>query len=156
MSGGGDIPIKLDKKSQLPLYVVQRALKLEYELPIGKIRGFFEGLKQGKVMATKCPKCGKIYFPPQHECVKCKTETEWFELSGEAELLTYTIINVKPKTFSHYKDYIIAIGRLKEGINVLAWLDADPKGIKIGMKLRLIVAKREQEGYLTYHFVPEK
>lgn len=44
---------------------------------------------------------------------------------------------------------------MREGFNVLAWLRADdPKKVRVGMKVKLQVVKREPEGYLTYEFVP--
>jgi len=78
------------------------------------------------------------------------------QLSNEAELVSYTIIKVKPKTFGHYEDYIIAIGKLKkENINIFAWLKtSDPSKIRIGMKLKLVVSERLPEKYLVYEFVP--
>lgn len=148
------IPIKFDKKTQLPQLIDQRPLKLEYLIPIAKTQRFFEGLKEGKLFATKCEKCGTVYFPPQHVCPQCGVETTWIELSEEAELLTYTIINVKPKTFQHYQDYIIAIGETKEGAKVMAWLNAKKEEIKVGMKLKIVIKKREPEGYLVYEFEP--
>jgi len=103
-----------------------------------------------------CKKCGTIYFPPQLDCPKCRSsDMEWIELSGEGELLTFTQINVKPYSFSHYPDYIVGIARLKEGINVTAWVaESDPKKLKPGVKVKLQVTKRQPENYLTYEIVP--
>lgn len=151
---GSPIPITIDKKTQLPLYIDQRRLELQYYIPVSKIKRFFEGLEKGELWTTKCANCGTIYFPPQADCPKCRKETEWMKLSGNAELVTYTIINAKPKTFAHYQDYILAVGKLDEGIHVLSWLNAKREELKIGMKLKLIVKKREPEGYITYEFIP--
>ncbi len=93
---------------------------------------------------------------PQADCPYCKaSDMDWVEISGEGELLTYTIINTKPLTYSHYPRLYSAIARMREGFNVLAWLRADdPKKVRVGMKVKLQVVKREPEGYLTYEFVP--
>jgi len=150
------MPITFDKKLGLPLWKDVRTLPIKYTIAISKIREFFDGLEEGRILATRCKHCGKLYFPPQADCPNCrKDDMEWVELSGEAELETYTIIKAKPKTFAHYEDYVLAIGKLKEGIKVLAWLRIkDQKEIRVGMKMRLVVAKRMPEGYLTYEFVP--
>jgi hypothetical protein len=79
---------------------------------------------------------------------------EWVELSNEAEIETYTHIVVRPGSFEHFKPYTVAIGKLKEGVRVLAWLtDIKLSEIKIGMKVKLI-AKITQDGTPTYEFVP--
>jgi hypothetical protein len=124
------------------------------DIPISKTLKFWEGLKQGKVYATRCQACGKLYFPPQGDCPNClSTELEWIELSNEAEIETFTHVVIRPTTFQQYKPYTVAIGRLKEGVKVLAWLTGFKLSeVKVGMKAKL-VAKVSQEGNLTYEFV---
>jgi len=150
------LPIIIDQKTKLPIYTSLRELRINYQFGVSKVQKFFDGLREGIIYASKCRNCGEIYFPPQADCSKCKSsDIELFKLSGEAELETYTIINIKPSTFAHYKDYIVAIGKLKEGVKALAWLEVDdPSKLKIGMKLKLEVTKREPEGIYTYVFRP--
>jgi len=138
------LPIKFDKKTGLPLWSDVREFSVKYNISINNIQKFFEGLSENKIFATKCKRCGKVYFPPQVDCPACKeSDIEWIELSGEGELETFTIIKIKPKTFQHYDDYMLAVGKLKEGIKVLAWLKTDsPDKVKIGMKIKLVVTKR--------------
>lgn len=150
------LPIFPDQKTGVALWFDQREVTPRYMISVERIRRFYDGLMNGKLMATKCKDCGKIYFPPQVDCPECvKSDIEWVELSGEGELLTYTVVYVKPTSFSHYPDYIVGIARLKEGVNVTAWVrEGDPKRLRVGMKVRVEVVKREPEGYLTYELVP--
>jgi len=151
------LPIIIDKKSGNPLWISTRELRLRYIIPIKNIEKFFEGLKNGKLLGTKCEKCGKVYFPPQRDCPECmNSNLQYIELSNEGELLTYTVINVKPSSFSHYPDYIVGVVRLKEGVNVVGWVNIDPKEVRVGMKVRLIVSRRNPEGYYTYEFVKKR
>jgi uncharacterized OB-fold protein len=79
---------------------------------------------------------------------------QWIELSDEAEIETFTHVVVRPTSFCQSKPYTVAIGRLKEGVKVLAWLTGFKLSqIKIGMKVKLI-AKTSQDGEPTYEFVP--
>lgn len=145
------IPIIREQKTNNPLWIDVRELTQRFMIPVGRISKFFEYLNKGKIIGTKCPKCGTLFFPPQDDCTKCKISgLNIVELSGEGELLTYTMITVKPLSFFHYPDYIVGIARLKEGINVLAWINEDLKDVKVGMKVKLHVVKREPEGYITY------
>ncbi|MEM3464217.1 MAG: Zn-ribbon domain-containing OB-fold protein [Candidatus Bathyarchaeia archaeon] len=154
--GEKGLPIVEDEKTKLPLYVSMRELPLRFQLGVSKVQKFFEGLREGKIFMTQCRNCGEKFFPPQADCPKClESSMEWIPLSGEGELLTCTMIFVKPPSFSHYKDYIVGIAQMKEGVRVLAWLNIDdPTKIKPGMKVRLVTSKREPEGFITYEFVP--
>jgi uncharacterized OB-fold protein len=130
-------------------------MTIAQEIPISKTLKFWNGLKEGKVYATKCLKCGKLYFPPVADCSNCRSsDVEWVELSNEAEIETYTHIVVRPGSFQDCKPYTVAIGKLKEGVRVLAWFtDIKLSEIKTGMKVKLI-AKVTQDGTPTYEFVP--
>lgn len=132
-----------------------REIKIVHEIPISKELKFYEGLKQGKVYATKCKDCGKIYFPPNVDCAECLTTgLDWVELSSEAEIVTFTHVVVRPTTFQQQKPYTVAIGKLNEGVKVLAWLTGFKLSeIKVGMKAKL-VAKVMPEGNATYEFIP--
>ena len=51
--------------------------------PYTKVDKFADYLQKGKLMGTKCKKCGERYFPPRAACLKCLTDTtEWIEYSG--------------------------------------------------------------------------
>ena len=130
-----------------------RTLQLTYNLPISKTSKFWEGLKKGKVYATKCQKCGKLHFPPVADCGDCgSSNMKWIELDGEGEIVTFTEVIVKPASFSKEHSYIVAIARLKEGIKALAWLaGVEREQVKVGMRVRL-VAKVVSDGRATYEF----
>lgn len=132
-----------------------REITIAPQIPISKTVKFWKGLEQGKVYATKCERCGKLYFPPSADCSEClSSKLEWIELSNEAEIETYTHVVVRPTTFQQYKPYTVVIGKLKEGVKVLAWVTGlKLSEIKIGMKVKL-TAKVTPEGNPTYEFVP--
>lgn len=150
------LPIVEEPKSKLPLYISVRELSLRYQFGTAKIQKFFEGLKEGKIYMTQCKKCGQKFFPPQGDCPNClESNMNWIPLSGEGELLTCTMIVVKPSTYSHYDNYIVGIAQMKEGVRVLGWLKIDdPAKIKPKMKVHLTTVKREPEHFITYEFMP--
>jgi hypothetical protein len=150
------LPIVPDAKTSEPLYISSRDLPLKFLIPVAKIKPFFDAMKEGRLTATVCVKCGAKYFPPQADCPACRTSrVKYVGLSRDAVLMAFTVINVKPFSFMQYDDYVVAIGRLSEGLNVLAWMkDVEPRKIRVGMKLRLKVEKREMDGIYTYWFEP--
>jgi len=133
-----------------------RSLTLRYTIPVHKTAKFWEALREGKIVTTRCKRCGRIYFPPTADCTRCMgDEMDWIELSGEAELEAFTEIHIKPASFRNYPNYICAVGKLKEGPRALAWLVGVERGdIKVGMKLHLRPKVAEDDGGLTYEYTP--
>ncbi|MDW7973828.1 MAG: Zn-ribbon domain-containing OB-fold protein [Sulfolobales archaeon] len=147
------IPAIIDPRTGATMWYDQRELKLRYTLSIERVKRFFEALGEGKVLATRCGET--IMFPPQADCPG-GGEAEWVEMPPEGELITWTVINVKPYTFSHYDDYVVGVARMANGVNVLAWIRSrEAASLRPGMKVRLKVVRREPEGYLTYELEPE-
>jgi len=148
------LPLVVDEKTGNYLFSSRREMIQRYIIPVSKIYKFYEGLAQGKVYATKCKRCGNLYFPPKADCSSCMSSSmSYVRLSKKARLEAYTIVSVKPPSFARVDDYIVAIGRLDEGLNVLSWLvGIKPKDIRIGMELNLNVEKRKEDGGLVYFF----
>ncbi|MFQ6067951.1 MAG: Zn-ribbon domain-containing OB-fold protein [Candidatus Bathyarchaeia archaeon] len=134
--------------------IKSREITVVQNIPVSKTLKFWEGLKLGKIYATKCRKCGKLLFPPAADCSNClSSEMDWVELSSEAKIETFTHVVIRPTSFQQNKPYTVAIGKLKEGVKVLAWLTGFKLSeIKIGMKVKL-VAKVTPEGNPTYEFI---
>ncbi|MFQ5710851.1 MAG: Zn-ribbon domain-containing OB-fold protein [Candidatus Geothermarchaeales archaeon] len=139
-------------KKELPS-MSSRPLHYSHKIPILKTRLFWEKLKEGKVYATRCKKCGKLYYPPQDDCTQClASDVEWVELGKTVTLETYTQVHIKPQGFTQYEPYTIAIARTTEGIKVMGWLeDAAPEDARVGMKLEMST-KTLPDGYQVIVF----
>ena len=58
---------------------------------ITKTNDFVSQLEQGKIMGTKCNKCGLQFFPPRADCYQClSSDIEWFEVSGTGKLMAFS------------------------------------------------------------------
>lgn len=55
-----------------------------------------------RIMAIRCPDCGKVYVPPRKVCGPCFREmTEWVEVGPEGVIGTFTILRyafIDPET----------------------------------------------------------
>ena len=140
--------------SEDPLLHSRRSLTLRFDIPISKTREFWDSLREGKFVTTKCSECGNVTFPPQADCPKCMGgQFEWVELGREATLVTFTDVRVAPTSFAGTDPYSVAIGEFPKGVKVLARLEGvQPKSAKPGMKLRL-EARSEGDGNPYYVFV---
>ncbi len=139
--------------SEPPSLHSRRPLTLRFDIPISKTREFWEALKRGRFITTKCSKCGNVSFPPQTDCPKCmSSEFEWEDVGRDATLTTFTQVRVAPASFAGNEPYIIAIGEMSGGLRVLAWLEGvKPEEAKPGMRLK--IEPRSGEGNPYYVFV---
>ena len=118
-----------------------------------KTNDFIDHLEEGKVMGTKCKKCGQIFFPPRADCYSCfSSDMEWFEVSGKGRLLSHTKLIYAPVGFDEDLPYSLALvdygdykvfGRLNK--------DIPDEEIKIGMEVVPQVVKL-LKGKISYEF----
>ena len=120
---------------------------------ISKINDFVDYLEQNKVMGTKCKGCGLTFFPPRADCYKCLSgNMEWFEITGNGKLLSFSKLEYGPVGFEKDLPYTIAI--LDYGdYKVFGRLAPDLKesDVKVGMELKTVV-NRLPNGQINYVF----
>jgi len=100
------------------------------------------------LIANKCKKCGWVNFPPRSVCKKCfEREFERFDLSGEGQIITYTVIRVAPPGYEDLVPYVVAIIALKEGPRITAQIvDCDPSEVEIKKKVNVCFRKICEDG----------
>jgi uncharacterized OB-fold protein len=103
------------------------------------IEQFYKYLTQGKLMAGKCTKCGKIHLPPRPLCDNCYSQQfEWLEISGQGKLLTYSVIHIAPQQFQALAPYAVGIVELENGLRIPGMIQgATEEQLKIGMELAI-------------------
>lgn len=118
-----------------------------------KASDFLSYLEKGKVMATRCRRCGTNYFPPRMDCPKCVGgDVQWFEIKENGKLLTYTVVNYGPTGFEEDAPYALAIADF-DGMRVFGRLSKGLKesDIKPGMVVKVIPVKLPG-GRIGYEF----
>jgi uncharacterized OB-fold protein len=118
-----------------------------------KTAEFIRYLEEGKVMASRCKKCGATHFPPKADCPDClSSEVEWFEVKGGGKLMSYTKVNYGPTGFEADAPYILALGDF-DGVQILARLSRDigESDISVGMGLTVSPVKLPNDR-LAYEF----
>lgn len=101
---------------------------------------FYQGLKEGKLLALQCKNCAAYTVPPKICCMECGSpDVEVTQLSGKGEIRTYTVIRVAPQGFQ--APYIVALAEMNEGPWLMGNLEGfDPDGVKeniTGMKIKI-------------------
>jgi len=123
----------------------------DFSLMVGqtKAAAFVDSLTEGKIMATRCKKCSREYYPPQADCSSCLgDDMEWFECPTEGELVSFTQIMVLPEHFS-LPDIPVPFARasltpspvglleVKEGIRIMGWVPkTSPNDLTVGERMK--------------------
>ncbi|MBN1308240.1 MAG: Zn-ribbon domain-containing OB-fold protein [Chitinispirillaceae bacterium] len=127
--------------------------------PFTKVTGFADHLKDGRLMGSRCKKCGATSFPPRADCVECMhDEFEFFEVSGRATLHTYTKIATAPTGFEDMVPYIVGLADLRETGRIVAWIgDTIPEEeIRIGMEMQVVPRIFEETEEIKVYYTLEK
>ena len=73
---------------------------------------FFEGLKEEKILATKCKRCGRVLVPARPFCPRCFEDMEeWVEVGPEGILGPWCYVNYT--YFGLGKELPYVIGEVK-------------------------------------------
>jgi len=115
---------------------------------------------------SKCTNCGTTYFPPRPVCPECPIHRQSiekmvpFQLSGEGEVLSYTIVHEPAEGFELQVPYVLALVKTVEGPVLTGQIvDAAPEAVAIGLKVRATFRKLREEGkagviHYGYKFAP--
>jgi uncharacterized OB-fold protein len=103
------------------------------------IEQFYKHLAQGKLMAGKCTRCGKIHLPPRTLCDNCfSQEFTWTEISGKGKLLTYSVIHIASQQFQPLAPYAVGIIELENALKLPGMISSvTQEQLRIGMDLTI-------------------
>lgn len=122
-------------------------------ISISRVNDFIDYLDKGKLMANRCTKCGRNFFPPRADCFQCRTSTmEWFEVEKEGALAAFSTLKYAPAGFENDLPYTIAV--LDYGdFRVFGRTDSaiPTQDLRVGMRMKSAVSKTP-EGRLMYVF----
>jgi uncharacterized OB-fold protein len=133
-----------------------------YTIRHGLNSKFFIGLIDGKILGTKCPKCGDTWVPVRTHCwnLDCNLErTEWVEMPLTAKVHTWTVAGWSGKSSLKRLPIILVyaiIGDSKVAIaNELYAIK--PWDVDFDMPLKIVFKpKNERIGAITdWHFEPD-
>ena len=122
-----------------------------------KVAEFIGFLEKGRMMATKCSKCGRNFFPPRADCGSCTaSQMEWVEITGQGKLVACSTIMYGPTGFEDTVPYTLAVARFSNRIQVLGSITRDVPAdrINVGMKVKIHPIRMSEER-LSYEFIPD-
>ncbi len=80
-----------------PLYV-EGGIHMPYSWTVGRVgsRFLIELRDNGRIMASRCPKCTVVWVPPRLRCPECFVEiadSNWLEVGPEGTLRHFTVVH---------------------------------------------------------------
>jgi uncharacterized OB-fold protein len=117
-------------------------------------QAFWAAAADGHLVADRCRACGAIAPYPRGFCPSCwSDDLEVIDLSGRAELYTYSVVHANPMPpFKDLVPYVTAIVTLEEGPRMLTRLvGVDPSEVRIGMALQATFERvGDEEGLVLF------
>jgi hypothetical protein len=69
--------------------------KVDFLASAGEMSLFFTELKENaRLMGTRCPLCGSVYFWPRSWCHECYADCEWLEIEGSGTLVVFSRVDI--------------------------------------------------------------
>jgi uncharacterized OB-fold protein len=115
---------------------------------------------------SRCTNCKTVYFPPRSVCPSCAQhrksigKLEPFQLSGEGEVVTFSVVHEPAEGFEMQVPYVLAIVKTTEGPQLTGQVvDVEPREVQIGLRVRATFRKLREEGkagviHYGYKFAP--
>jgi uncharacterized OB-fold protein len=101
--------------------------------------GFWNGIKQKKLVFQKCPQCGQWLHPPRPLCHKCKNfDLEWVESSGKGKIYRFVVFTREFNPLYRTPHEVVLVQMDDENVRIISnMVDSDPDEIYIGMPVEL-------------------
>ena len=119
-----------------------------------KAADFVNYLEQGKLMVTRCKKCGTVFSPPKMDCSEClSSEVEWVEVKGKGKLISYTILQFAPTGFEDDLPYTLGLVEFNGGLRIFGRLSKDipPGDLRVGLEVKPVPVKISPDR-ISYEF----
>lgn len=126
-------------------------MQLDYTIVAGRDQSLFlKAIRDGRLLAQRCPVCEKVYVPPRGACPTCAVATGGeIELAGTGTLTTFCVIDI-PFPGQQLEPPYAAGSILLDGADVLVFhlvsgLPLDE--VRMGLRVRALWAAPEDRGY---------
>ncbi len=146
-----------EKKQEL--VEITELVSVPHKFSTGPTMGrFLSEIRDNKrIMANKCPQCGRTQLPPRIVCAACHCQVDdWIELKNTGEVMSYDVTYVptlNPLTGKMREVPYTTASILLDGgdTTIMHYLDlTDPKKLKMGMRCEAVFRPDgEREGRVT-------
>ena len=138
LAGDGHVPAQSDQ----PVTMITTPIRLHYQHSASAEESrYLRALGQGKIVAQRCPSCGKVYVPPRGACPTCGVPTTTdVELPDSGIVTTFCVVNV-PFQGQRLPSPYVAASVLLDGADIAFQhliLGCEPDQVRMGMRVRAV------------------
>jgi uncharacterized protein len=135
---------------QEPIITMTAPVRLHYEHTVSPGESsFLRGLAEGRLLAQRCPACGKVYIPPRGACpTDGVPTTDEVELPDHGVVTTFCVVNFDYPGQRVAAPYVAA-SVLLDGADIPFQhliLGCDPGEVRMGMRVQAVWKPRDQWG----------
>jgi uncharacterized OB-fold protein len=150
-------PIKFDND----IAIIPDRWRVDFFASAGELSLFYKELKENaRLMGTRCPECGSVYFWPRSWCHDCYVDCEWVEMSGKGKTTVSSEVRVSLSELQTEVPYCQGGVYLDEArYPIVAFLkNVDLGSMSVGMPVRAEFLPSEERTGRTrdFYFVPDE
>lgn len=136
--------------------IIKHHYEIDYIHSYAQDSPFFAGLSQGKLLGSKCTKCGYKFATPRSHCMGCGAKTEWIELPKEGKVHTFTTCHFGSEEFLNQTPFTLVLVEF-EGVDTLFLsriVGVEPENVTIGMPVKAQFLRLSKFKPTDVYFVP--
>lgn len=108
-------------------------------------RPFWDGCKDGRLMAQRCTRCGTLRYPAAAICPNCLSkDAEWRALNGRGEIFSFVVFHRGYHSYwAPRVPYNVAMIELDEGLRMFSNIVGTPnEELRVGQRVRVTFEQR--------------
>ena len=102
-------------------------------------QGFWDAVKQKRLVFQRCKDCGTWSHPPRPMCHKCfSQDMEWVESSGKGKIFSYVVFTREVHPAYRVPYEVVVVEMDNEKVRFISnMVDTDPDELYIGMPVEV-------------------
>jgi uncharacterized OB-fold protein len=125
----------------MALELNKRYLKYFYE-PVAESfeEGFWEAVKQKRLVFQRCTQCGEFLHPPRPMCHKCHSyDLEWVESTGKGKIYSWVVFTREVNPLYRVPFEVVLVEMEEKGVRFVSNMaEGKPEDLYFGMPVEVV------------------
>lgn len=125
----------------MALELNKRYLKYFYD-PVAESfeEGFWEAVKQKRLVFQRCTECGEFLHPPRPMCHKCHSyDLEWVESTGKGKIYTWVVFTREVNPLYRVPFEVVVVEMEEKGVRFISNMaEGNPEDLYMGMPVEVV------------------
>ncbi len=125
----------------MALELNKRYLKYFYN-PVAESfeEGFWEAVKQKRLVFQRCTECGEFLHPPRPMCHKCHSyNLEWVESTGKGKIYSWVVFTREVNPLYRVPFEVVVVEMEEKGVRFISNMaEGNPEDLYFGMPVEVV------------------